>query len=673
MSLRSSQRLPWFLVVAAAALIAAQWATAPLLCAQTFDATNLRQPTEMGMTWLIHAGDDPAYAQPDFDDSHWTRFDPNTSIKTLFPKGRQPIVWYRLHVRVAPDETGLALEEWNLSSAFEIYVNGQKLISVGRVAPFVPSTFDAHLFKRIPQASIATGSLVIALRVYNSPLDWANAAPGLYAPNLTLGQESALRDRNWLTVIGDNALGLFCDVTGLGLGIVALALFAAQRRRREYLWMFLVFVASALLMPLQIYRWFHTLPAQWGYVPPYLQAAFVIFLILMFFAILQIRLGRWIQIILAVLVVTTIFSSIGIVRETGSWPVVLLAESPFEVIAAGIIPGVLMIHAWRGNREAGILLLPVLLFSLSVYVQVASIVMSQIPALAHAAIRLVSVFFASHAGPFALSGAEIGRSLFNLSLAVIIVLRATRVTRQQAVLEGELAAAREVQHVILPEQIETAPGFKVETIYQPAEQVGGDFFQILPAGEGGMLAVIGDVAGKGLPAAMLVSMLVGAVRTAAHYTSDPSELLAELNERLVGRAGGFSTALATRIDAEGLVALASAGHLPPYLDGKEIELPSALPLGVKAGARYQTVRFRIDTGSRLTFYSDGIVEAKKQSGEMFGFERARELSTRPAAAIVAAARQFGQQDDMTVVSIERAPAAVSAAEFALEPAPAPVV
>ena len=101
-----------------------------------------------------------------------------------------------------------------------------------------------------------------------------------------------------------------------------------------------------------------------------------------------------------------------------------------------------------------------------------------------------------------------------------------------------MAAAREVQQIILPEQIERVPGFSIESAYVPAQQVGGDFFQILPAPEGSLLLVIGDVAGKGLPAAMLVSVLVGAIRGVAEYTSEPAELLANLNQRLVGRVAG---------------------------------------------------------------------------------------------------------------------------------------
>ena len=227
-------------------------------------------------------------------------------------------------------------------------------------------------------------------------------------------------------------------------------------------------------------------------------------------------------------------------------------------------------------------------------------------------------------------------------------------SRQQALLEGELAAAREVQQVILPERAETVPGFKVESVYQPARQVGGDFFQVLPTGQGGLLVVVGDVAGKGLPAAMLVSVLIGAIRGVAEYTKDPAELLGRLNERLIGRThGGFSTALAARIEADGAVTIANAGHLSPYLDGQEVELNGALPLGVVENAAYQVTHFHLPQGSRLTFYSDGVVEAQNAKGELFGFERGRAISVQSAAAIVQAATQFGQEDDITVVTIER--------------------
>ena len=113
--------------------------------------------------------------------------------------------------------------------------------------------------------------------------------------------------------------------------------------------------------------------------------------------------------------------------------------------------------------------------------------------------------------------------------------RHIRAHTEKAVLDGEMAAAREVQQMILPEAGESFPGYAVESVYLPAQQVGGDFFQILPVGKSGLLIVLGDVAGKGLPAAMLVSMLVGSIRVLAEDTHDPALILRKLQDRLMRR------------------------------------------------------------------------------------------------------------------------------------------
>jgi hypothetical protein len=247
-----------------------------------------------------------------------------------------------------------------------------------------------------------------------------------------------------------------------------------------------------------------------------------------------------------------------------------------------------------------------------------------------------------------------------------------RTRTEMVLLESEMAAARQVQQLILPAEGQSFPGYTVESVYQPARQVGGDFFQIFPAGKCGLFLVIGDVAGKGLPAAMLVSLLVGSIRATAEETHDPVLMLRRLHDRLFGRVGdGFSTALAARIDDDGLVTIANAGHLSPYLDGQEVELPGALPLGVAGGGQYEATTLQLCLGSRLTFYSDGVVEAQKPDGELFGFDRARTISTQPAGAIVEAAVRFGQSDDITVVTIERLPTGESPATVRNAPTHAP--
>lgn len=241
--------------------------------------------------------------------------------------------------------------------------------------------------------------------------------------------------------------------------------------------------------------------------------------------------------------------------------------------------------------------------------------------------------------------------------------RHIRAQTEKAQLEAEMAAAREVQRLMLPEEAESFPGYVVDCVYRPALQLGGDFFQILPDGKNGFLLVLGDVAGKGLAAAMHVSMLVGVIRTVALETNDPAIILGKLHDRLVGRTSGISTALAAHVTANGLVTIANAGHLSPYLDGREIELPGALPLGIPEGGNYNAVRFELSQGSRLAFYSDGVVEAQTASGELFGFERARGISTESAETIAEKAVQFGQADDITVVTIERLASSEAAAHI----------
>jgi serine phosphatase RsbU (regulator of sigma subunit) len=184
--------------------------------------------------------------------------------------------------------------------------------------------------------------------------------------------------------------------------------------------------------------------------------------------------------------------------------------------------------------------------------------------------------------------------------------------------------------------------------------VGGDFYQVWPAPDGGLLLVLGDVAGKGLPAAMQVAVLVGSVRTLAGRTADPAQILGEMNERLVGKtSGGFSTCLAALLRADGTGLLASAGHPAPFLNGEEVDMPGALPLGFAPGQTYDLHPLALEPGSRLMFYSDGVLEAQNSQGELLGFDRVRQIAGLDAKEIADYASAFGQEDDITVVVIQR--------------------
>ncbi len=630
--------------------------------AQGFDATHLRLPADLDSAWLIHVGDDPAYAKADFDDSQWTLFDPHTDIKTLFPTKHPEVIWYRLHVKAAPDETGLALREENIARACEVYVNGERLIAVGQLAPYIPSTWNAPELRRIPNALIAQGSLVIALRVHISPVEWNAEDPGYDAGNLTLGEEETLSREDWLTVIGQHGARWLDNSLLIGLGLVALVLFASQRGQTEYLWIAAIGLLTLAELIEPLLAAFHNFPLYWEVAYDSLRVASPFLWVGLYFSFVQKRLDwRW-RSVLIVAGLMNAFSAMQALYITLPLPVQFFSNLPFIILLSVVVPVVLAIHWRRGNREAGILLIPVLLFSVYIYAEIGLQTLYQFRGMRDTALRGLNLIDRFPIGPFSISLDNVSSVFGTLALAIIMLLRSTRMSRRQALLESELAAAQQVQQVLLPEQMETVPGFDVESEYEPAQQVGGDFFQVLPARNGGLLVVVGDVAGKGLPAAMLVSVLVGATRGVAEYTADPAELLASLNERLVGRTNGsFSTALAAHITADGWVTIANAGHLSPYLDGNEIELPGALPLGVMNGSEYETEQFYLAHGSRLTFYSDGVVEAQNEAGELFGFERARAISTEPANTIVAAAKAFGQEDDITVVTVTRLFAMASAA------------
>ena len=630
--------------------------------AQSFDATAVQDPTDIGTKGLVQIGDDPAYARPDFDDSKWVPVDAKSMLKDYFPGRQSPILWRRIHIKVAPNQTSLAVQAWSISRAFEVYINGRKVVESGQIEPFVPYTRNVRHIVRLSAADLQSGTVVIAIRARAPRTWWTSIGAGFFPAMVSLGPESALHDKATLGTIGGYTPGILEDLLGFGVGLVALALFTAQRSQFEYLWIFVMGLQSALIIPLLVINGLRDVPVTWTTGSGLLGLGINICILLLVQAFRRKRFGRifW----LASLGSLILDASASLAYGLGSLPYIptMVCALPIWIIFGGILPFFLLKELRCGNREAGMLLIPIFFYCAAFYYVYTSVILQLIPASRSVGAHLYALSGGFSLGGFYIGLADLGTTSFWLSMAIIMVFRSTRMSRQQALLENELLAAREVQQIILPEQMEPVPGFNVESVYQPAQQVGGDFFQVLPDSRDGLLLVVGDVAGKGLPAAMLVSVLVGTIRTAAAYSQAPAEVLAQLNERLVGRSrGGFATALAAHITADGWVTIANAGHLSPYLDGKEIELPGALPLGVVAAVDYETTSFHLPHGSRLTFYSDGVVEAQNEKGELFGFERAKAMSTEPAADIAEAARRFGQSDDITVVAIERDAALATAA------------
>jgi len=122
----------------------------------------------------------------------------------------------------------------------------------------------------------------------------------------------------------------------------------------------------------------------------------------------------------------------------------------------------------------------------------------------------------------------------------------------------------------------------------------------------------------------------------------------------MGRSGGgFTTCLLFCAEPGGRVTFANAGHLSPYLEGREVVLQNGFPLGLVADCVYEETALTLDAGATLTLLTDGVVEARDRKGELFGFERTERISSGPAEAIVEAAQVFGQDDDITALTVKR--------------------
>ena len=256
-----------------------------------------------------------------------------------------------------------------------------------------------------------------------------------------------------------------------------------------------------------------------------------------------------------------------------------------------------------------------------------------------------------HIPPSAVASFVLVLTIAVLAVRRFLVVHSRELLAQQAI-EAELVQVSELQKRVLVPEVSQSPYFQIETAYLPAQAVGGDFFQVLTHPDDSTLIVLGDVSGKGVTAAFLVAVLIGAIRTRADESFDPLAMLHTLNARLIDRSEGhFATCLAMHIQPDGKLLLANAGHLPPYRNGVEIDVPGALPLGVVGDVDLSVVTLQLSPSDQLTLLSDGIVEAMNAKGELFGFERTRTVSRQSAQTIAAEARHFGQTDDITAVTV----------------------
>jgi len=601
--------------------------------------------------WRFHTGDDQKWSEPDFDDGAWPLIRTDQGWADQGYKGYSGFAWYRIFIKIPAPHSPLALYLPNVDDVCEIFVNGKLIDAIGRMPPRLQVINDPYHTVSIADYEVVPGRpLLLAIRVWLRPGAGAVAGGGLH-PAPLIGEAVAIAEWRQLQehqAFWESATAVIDLYSNILVAFASLVFFALRRGEREYLWYGLNQIAWAGFQAALLHITF-------------LRSLYLPWLGLLGFALL---LGYFTRLEFVISLIgqcpkwlywVAILCTCGVGAGELSYafrpgdPLVLFNLSSMSLYLTFLMV-ILIIGTRNGNPDAPLVLIPIgLQFFTSGIALLATEFKGSTP------LQTLYGFFGSMTQwPFPISADTLAGDFETFAILIILIRRFARSRRDEGRLKSEMEAARVVQQVLLPAEIPTIPGFQINSVYRPAGEVGGDFFQILPIASGAALIVIGDVSGKGMPAAMTVSLLVGTVRTLAHYTHCPGEILWAMNQRMLGRsAGGFTTCLVLRADPDGTLTVSNAGHLAPYRNQAELNLENGLPLGLDANTVYAESAFELAEGEQLTLLTDGVVEARNKIGELFGFERTNAISIESADSIAHAAQEFGQEDDITVLTIMR--------------------
>jgi hypothetical protein len=660
-----------------------------------FDATGLGSALQLESDWRVGITSDPSASSPGFDDSNWAirnaqpyindvpdeedegsapqaQSGSGSPVKPVTDAGAQRYAWFRLHIKLAPNHGPVALlielpvstnTSFGLDSTGyspDIYANGRLIQPEG---PHGDAPQKFQLISRIYDLNVPAdeASLTLVVRIYYTA--FGSGAYTTFFANRTfyLGNPGELeRELNlWSNrSLFERLPRLIYSVLLSLLAIFLFALYLTQRDRTEYLWLALHELAQAPLGFIELAGssarldtlWYGALALELLLVSAWLFFEFLV----VFLSLPRPWYTRWLRYTApALFLVGPVLLLWGSGRHVGLLVVAVGLCAVIWMLGWFIFVFItLFAAAVRRNLEAGLWLIPLILSVIGIIEPIVTSTISEETGVLYRSPLTID------AGPIPIHMSSVGDFAGILVILLIIYFRFMRVYRDQERAASELAAARSVQELLIPREKIATPGFEVDTVYSPANEVGGDFFHLQSAGLDGLLVVIGDVAGKGLKAAMNVSLLIGALRRT--HERSPAKILESLNSVLTGTES-FTTCQAIWFASNGEMVIANAGHLPPYLNSQEINLPGALPLGVLPQVSYGEERFYLHPGDRILLLSDGVVEARQPSGELFGFDRVRFLSNQSAFYLADAAKAFGQEDDITVLTVRRQAQVVLAA------------
>ena len=642
--------------IAAAALLVLCTAALPLY-SQFADASSAAGPVTIRAPWRFHTGDNPQWAAPDFDDSRWSLLQTGKSWTDQGYPDYAGYAWYRIRVVLPNTSEPLALAIYPPASAVEVYLDGTLAGTVGRMRPRPAWTYLRTVYAIPVPAALHGRSVEVALRVWAAwqPAErlgnGAASQPALLGAARDVERIVALENENrWLTQIPFWTV----DLTGLCIGLFSFGLFLLQRQAREYAYAAVYLCGSAALdLLIWILRQAGGDVPFWANVANVSDSVLLCFWLLFTWGFVRAKADRLLFVCLAAASMNAIAGpsvEFRIIPLAGFFWIV----APMYLFLSIAVFVRLYTLARRGNRDAQLFLIP---FFLSLVVES---VVSVVSALySSGLVNFQGTMILYRGSHFDVSWEQLFTALSYFAIGAVLVLRFARSARQEQRLRTEMEAARRVQGQLVPVDLPQLKAFTCEAAYRAASEVGGDFYQVLPQSDGSALILVGDVSGKGLRAAMLGTLIVGAAGALAQENLAPEEMLNRLNRHLCGRTdGGFATCVCARLAPNGALSIANAGHLSPYRNGCELPCESSLPLGIMPESAYTETRTLLNPGDALTFLSDGVVEARSPTGELFGFDRTREISRQSAERIADTAARFGQEDDITVLTFTFAPAEV---------------
>ncbi len=503
---------------------------------------------ELAGPWKFHIGDNPAWAQPDFNDASWPTMDltppPGSADETLGTSGYLPgwtalgyphysgYAWYRLKVNVQGANRPLALKMPDAADdAYQVFVDGEQIGSFGRFTDHHVTAYSTLPMEFSLPSNIGKGPVTIAIRMWMDSATLFNSpdAGGLHGPPV-LGYASVIGALTQLAYDGNarDLISGFVESLILFMALLmTLSLFWLDRQEKAYFWLALVclvtLLSNSIVQSANFTSWIGQTPA--------------VILIDVFFEPLRIGLwvifwGYWFRLwrisrlhwlvwsVVGILVIGTAMLRpplYGLHVPTHYASVI----DPLRLIAKLYLGVLLFFVTFRGLRrqktEGWLAATAVLLVFVANYQHEMRL------------IRILKPLTRFNVLGFIISLGTVATVVSLLLVTVMLLMRFFSNQRLKEQWKLEIQQAQHVQQILIPNDLPTVQGLTIESEYRPAREVGGDFFQVLP-GEipGSALIVLGDVTGKGVQAGMLVAVIVGAMRAAAQHSSDPAQILRDI-------------------------------------------------------------------------------------------------------------------------------------------------